>query len=126
MYTDGGSIPRLLWSVPGFSPWGYGPAYIVHDWLFAAKHCADPAYAWVTFDDSARALGESIKTLMEQDIARKSPELLYLIVEAVKTPIAHDLWEHGACMVPPAGAVQDDIGAAPVIMTIDLSRPPRQ
>jgi hypothetical protein len=34
MYTDGGSVPRLLWSVPGYSPWGMGPAYILHDWLF--------------------------------------------------------------------------------------------
>ena len=34
MYTDGGSIPPILQPIPGFSPWGYGPAYIVHDWLF--------------------------------------------------------------------------------------------
>ena len=39
MYTDGGSIPRLLWGIKGYSPWGYAPAYIVHDWLFEAKHC---------------------------------------------------------------------------------------
>ena len=25
MYTDGGSIPRLFWSVKGFSPWGSVP-----------------------------------------------------------------------------------------------------
>ena len=31
MYTDGGSIPRVFWSVPGLSPWAFGPAYIVHD-----------------------------------------------------------------------------------------------
>ena len=126
MYTDGGSIPRMLWSMPGFSPWGYGPAYIVHDWLFAAKHCADPAYAWVTFEDSARALGESIKTLMEQQVAPRSASLHYLIVEAVKTPIARDLWDNGPCSIPPPGAVMDDIGAAPVITTIDMSRPPRR
>ena len=34
MFTDGGSIPRLFWSVRGFSPWGYAPAYVMHDWLF--------------------------------------------------------------------------------------------
>jgi len=27
MYTDGGSIPRVFWSVPGLSPWAFGPAY---------------------------------------------------------------------------------------------------
>src|SRR5690242_2673175 len=32
MFTDGGSIPRILWSVPGFSPWGQGPAFLVHDY----------------------------------------------------------------------------------------------
>jgi len=42
MYTDGGSVPRLFWNVPGYSPWGYAPAYIVHDWLFHAHHCAIP------------------------------------------------------------------------------------
>src|SRR5262245_3406002 len=39
MYTDGGSIPRVFWSVKGFSPWGYGPAYVLHDWLFHAHRC---------------------------------------------------------------------------------------
>lgn len=38
-YNDGGSIPRAVRGVEGFSPWGYGPAYAVHDWLFAAHHC---------------------------------------------------------------------------------------
>lgn len=38
MYTDGGSIPRFLWGIEGYSPWGYAPAYIVHDWLFEARH----------------------------------------------------------------------------------------
>lgn len=39
IYTDGGSIPRAVRGLAGFSPWGYGPAYIVHDWLFVAHHC---------------------------------------------------------------------------------------
>src|SRR5215204_4459054 len=30
MYTDGGSIPPILQPIPGFSPWGYAPAYIIH------------------------------------------------------------------------------------------------
>jgi hypothetical protein len=34
IYTDGGSIPRIFWGIPGLSPWGLGPAYIIHDWLF--------------------------------------------------------------------------------------------
>jgi hypothetical protein len=39
MYTDGGSIPRVFWSVKGLSPWGYGPAYVLHDWLFHVHRC---------------------------------------------------------------------------------------
>lgn len=39
MYTDGGSIPRIFWSIPGLSPWGFGPAYIIHDWLFVVHRC---------------------------------------------------------------------------------------
>jgi hypothetical protein len=37
MYTDGGSIPRIFWSIPGLSPWGLGPAYIIHDWPFLVR-----------------------------------------------------------------------------------------
>jgi len=39
IYTDGGSIPKAVQGWAGLSPWGYGPAYIVHDWLFIAHHC---------------------------------------------------------------------------------------
>ncbi len=39
MYTDGGSIPRFFWSVKGFSPWAYGPAYVVHDFLYNEHRC---------------------------------------------------------------------------------------
>jgi len=35
--TDFGSIPRLLWNLPGLSPFGkYRRAYVVHDKLFIA------------------------------------------------------------------------------------------
>lgn len=40
MYTDGGSIPRFFWSVKGLSPWAYGPAYAIHDYLFNQHRCA--------------------------------------------------------------------------------------
>src|ERR1019366_6291836 len=39
MYTDGGSIPRIAQIFGGFSPWGFGPAYAVHDWIFFGRHC---------------------------------------------------------------------------------------
>src|SRR5262249_9096204 len=42
MFTDGGSIPRPLWIFRQYSPWGYAPAFIVHDWLFHMKQCGLP------------------------------------------------------------------------------------
>lgn len=34
--TDFGSVPRLLWNIPGLNPTGkYAPAWLVHDKLFA-------------------------------------------------------------------------------------------
>jgi hypothetical protein len=44
MWTDGGSIPRPLWVFKNYSPWGYGPAFIVHDWLFHMQDCELPGY----------------------------------------------------------------------------------
>lgn len=94
MYTDGGSVPRILWGVPGLSPWGYAPAYIVHDWLFEAHHQGNPEYREITFDRSAEILAEGIKTLMEnRNDVPKDETILWAISEAVKTPIAKSLWD---------------------------------
>ncbi len=101
MYTDGGSIPRLFWGVPGYSPWGYAPAYIIHDWLFEAHHCDIPDYRQISFDKSATILAECIKTLMETNIAPKDETTLWTIYEAVKSPIAKVVWEKGDSCNPP-------------------------
>lgn len=105
MYTDGGSIPRIFWWVPGYSPWGIGPAYIIHDWLFAAHHCSTAGYDQVQFDDSARILGEAIKTLMETGVVPKDETVFFNVVEAVKSPIAKHLWQKGECDLPPDAIV---------------------
>lgn len=39
MRTDGGSIPRIFWSFAHYSPWAYGPAYVLHDWLYHQHRC---------------------------------------------------------------------------------------
>jgi hypothetical protein len=101
MYTDGGSIPRIFWSVPGYSPWGVAPAYIIHDWLFVAHHCNSTGYENVSFSDTSRIMGESIKTLMETNIVPKDETLFFAVVAAVKTPIAESLWKNGECDLPP-------------------------
>lgn len=103
MYTDGGSIPRLFWSVPGYSPWGYAPAYVIHDWLFLAHHCRFGAYADITFERSAQVLAEGIKTLMEAGDAAREETILWSIYEAVRSPVARTLWDSdGACDLPAA------------------------
>jgi hypothetical protein len=112
MYTDGGSIPRLFWSVPGYSPWAMGPAYIIHDWLFMAHHCNTPGYEQVSFDDSARIMGASIKTLMEADTVPKDETLFFNVVEAVRSPVAKRIWEKGDCDLPSDAIAYGTAGAA--------------
>lgn len=99
--TDGGSTPRLLHGLKNFSPWGYGPAYIIHDWLFAAhRKNLSPDNDW-QFEDTATSLAECIRTLMESgydaaDGTRrklgKAEDTLYLIYQAVRSSFALDIW----------------------------------
>lgn len=93
MHTDGGSIPRLFWSFKGYSPWGFAPAFVVHDWLFEVHHCKPAAVQNMSFEDSARILAEGIKALMESGIAPRDQTTMWAIYEAVKSPIAKDVWD---------------------------------
>lgn len=42
MWTDGGSVPRLISWVPGFGRWHYERSYIIHDWLTTAHRVQQP------------------------------------------------------------------------------------
>lgn len=100
MLTDGGSIPRPLWAFRSYSPWGYGPAFVVHDWLFVQHHCgAPPPY---TLEETARVMGEAIKTQIEAAGGPQPHEILVVrsMLEAVTSPIARNLWETGRCPRP--------------------------
>lgn len=106
MYTDGGSIPRLAQVFRGFSPWGYAPSYMVHDWLFIARHCLRDGLASaeqrkmadVTFEESAAILGEAIKTLVETRRVQPNDIAAGAITGAVGSGIARELWDKpGAC-----------------------------
>jgi hypothetical protein len=56
----------------GFSPWGYAPGYMIHDWMFVGRHChvdGEPGSRFdqirdVGFDDSATILAEAIQALV--------------------------------------------------------------
>jgi hypothetical protein len=106
MYTDGGSIPRIAQVFKGFNPWGYAPAYMIHDWLFTARHCivdrqsnADyDRLKNVTFEDSAVILGEAIRGLVEANQVKRNDVAGGTITWAVGSGIAKTLWDkQGAC-----------------------------
>jgi len=108
MYTDGGSIPRPLRASESFSPWGYAPAYMVHDWLFAAHHCIvqgrpdagdlrdrieyDKVRAF-SFDNSISALAGVMRTLMQNGRVSSDPSAFNAISFGVETAIARRLWD---------------------------------
>ena len=111
MYTDGGSVPRIFWSVPGLSPWGLGPAYIVHDWIFEVHRChrpAPPELTNMTFEQSAQALAEVAKALAEAGLIdhNRAPEVVW----AIQTHYARDIWNRPAteaeCRSPPSAVAR--------------------
>ena len=103
MYTDGGSIPRPMWIFRNYSPWGYVPAYLIHDWLFHARQCQLPGSDRYTFDDSTLILSECIKTLMETNPRVGVDKFtMYTIYLAVRSNVAKDAWDSGRCSMPPS------------------------
>ena len=101
MFTDGGSIPRPLWVLRNYSPWGYGPAFIVHDWLFHMQNCKLPGYEKYSVEEAATIMSEVMKTMMESpgfDYGSKTT--VYLMYQAVQTQPARDAWSDGRCVTP--------------------------
>ncbi|NOT70329.1 MAG: DUF1353 domain-containing protein [Hyphomicrobium sp.] len=98
MVTDGGTIPPPLRAVKSYSPWGYAPAFIIHDWLFAMKHCKVPGFEAYDVDKAATVMAEVLKTLM-QDPRYGGPNKLvhYSMYEAVRSATAQDYWNNGTC-----------------------------
>jgi hypothetical protein len=103
MLTDGGSIPRPLWILRNYSPWGYAPAFIVHDWLFEMKHCALPGHERFSNSDAADVMAEVMKTLMISGRVAEDRATVYSMHLAVSSPIAEKRWNEGKCVPPPAG-----------------------
>lgn len=106
MYTDGGSIPKIAQVFNGFSPWGYAPGYMIHDWLFVGHHClvdGEPGSRFdqirdVNFDDSATILAEAIQALVASNQVKRNDVAGETISGAVDSIVAKNLWdETGAC-----------------------------
>lgn len=98
MWTDGGSIPRAFWVFRNYSPWGYGPAFIVHDWLFRMQQCELDGYTDYDIKLAAVIMSEVMKTLMEQpDFDYGSKQSVYLMYKAVRSSPARESWESRDC-----------------------------
>jgi hypothetical protein len=98
MFTDGGSIPAPLRAIKSFSPWGYAPAFIIHDWLFVMKHCKISGHEKWNHLKAADVLAEVMKTVMESPRFGGPNKLVhYSMYEAVRSQIAKDYWDKGNC-----------------------------
>ncbi len=132
MVTDGGSVPAALRSVKTYSPWGFGPAFVIHDWLFQMKSCKLPGYEKLTLETSADIMAEIIKTMMEaKDYGEPDKLTLYSMHQAVKSRYAKDMWDNGVCVQVPSRAAKRARGmAAPVTApngdTAKTAQPPAQ
>lgn len=130
MYTDGGSIPRIFWSIPGLSPWGLGPAYVIHDWLFEVHRChrpAPPEVAAITFEQSAQVLAEVGKSLVDAGLIDNNK--LDEIVWAIRTRYARNIWDSpptpDECAIPVVAAKKRaKLGLAPARTVVDFVIPP--
>jgi hypothetical protein len=126
MYTDGGSVPRIFWSIPGLSPWGLGPAYIVHDWLFQAHRCRySVPEADFSFKQSALALAEVGKALIASGLI--DHDLLDEVIWGVSTRYARNLWDSPKppeeCEPPPS---RRTFAARGSVVVTDFKIPPQR
>jgi hypothetical protein len=103
MLTDGGSIPRPIWILRSYSPWGFAPAFIVHDWLFTMKQCKLGGYERLTLNDSGLVMAEVMKTMIEAKKVEAGPLTVVSMHQAVVSPIARASWNRGKCNPPPPG-----------------------
>ncbi|MCA1979050.1 MAG: DUF1353 domain-containing protein, partial [Thiobacillus sp.] len=90
MLTDGGSIPRWagLFS-DKLSPWGYAPAFLIHDWLFDCHHAGTTDKR---FEEVRDIMMEGVKTLMESGRCERSLVVFNLIYSGIDSPVARAIW----------------------------------
>lgn len=69
METDGATIPRLFWSLPGFDPMDWIDGAVIHDWLYECNH---RGLSSVTFSQANAVLAECLQTLGVAHIKRRA------------------------------------------------------
>lgn len=99
MITDGGSIPKVAQVKTSLSPWGYAPAYLLHDWEFEAHHCGKTAKS---FEEVTLTCMEAIQTLMRDKVVPNDWLDLAAIHLAISSFIARSYWDRDppACTLP--------------------------
>jgi Protein of unknown function (DUF1353) len=103
MLTDGGSIPRPVQALKNYSPWGYGPAFVIHDWLFFMQYCRLSGWEKYTLDDAADIMSEVMKTMMESPkFNYGDATTVYTMYEAVRSPWAQTAWKSRKCPALPS------------------------
>lgn len=90
LFTDGGSIPRIAWLIETLSPWGYVPAYLVHDWEFDLHFCGQTDK---TFEEVRDTMLEALKTLMVSGVVQESRLTFDIIHSGINSFIARKIWE---------------------------------
>jgi hypothetical protein len=103
MLTDGGSIPRAMRVLRDYSPWGFAPAFIVHDWLFHLRHCRLNGHEDLTVEEAGRVMAEVMVTMIRSGRIQASETTVRAMQAAVTSPIAKSRWDNGKCNPPPTG-----------------------
>jgi len=118
MYTDGGSIPRVFWAFPGFSPWGYAPAYVIHDWLFHQHRCHnDSAPNDYAMAQANLVLDDLIEILFNKHLVDRNETARGLIKWAVDN-FANNAWNAPCDPVPPLSNASKELAAFPFVITV--------
>src|SRR5262245_5953026 len=100
MFTDGGSIPRIFCWGSDLDPWGFAPAFLLHDFEFDLHHCGRSNKS---FEEVRDMMMEAVRTLMESGICPRSSIVFGMIHFGIDSVVARRLWNARppACPLPP-------------------------
>jgi hypothetical protein len=99
-FTDGGSIPRAFQWSDELSPFGYLPAYLLHDWEFDLHHCKQSTKS---FEQVANTMMEALRTLMDDGTVPRNWFNFWMIETGINSFVARELWDTipPKCPLPP-------------------------
>ena len=122
MYTDGGSIPRIFWSVDGLSPWEYGPAFVIHDWIFNRHYCA-PNELGLTMGEANAILYDALNIVdakRKKDNSRgpADPARTRALIQTAVDAFSKTVWDGGKCPGEPPSEFVTKIVNERVLQTV--------